>query len=230
MKEFKCKLERDVRAELRGFENSIEDFNARFEDVMKKNETLEKENEKLRKTNDNLMTDCMQMKKELEECELRMTANEQYSRNCNIEIKGVLESSDEDLVKTVCQIATSVEQSIEPDDIEVVHRVKTRNEQAPSNIVVRFKNRGKRDALLQKAKKTRLTMKDLGNSSSAPIYVNDHLCPALKRLLGMAIEKKKACNWKFVWVKDGHILARKDEDADSRVLRVRCARDIDKIQ
>lgn len=230
MKEFKSKLERDVRKELRDFEKSLEDFNARFEEVMAKNVALENENQQLKKSNEALMSDCSKMKRELEEQELRITANEQYSRNCNVEIKGVKENEDEDLVQTVCQLGTSLEQNVKPDDIEIVHRVKTRDDQAPANIVVRFKSRSKRDALLEKAKKTRLTMTDLGHSSNTPIYVNEHLCPTLKRLLGMAIEKKRASNWKFVWVKHGHILARKDEHKDSRVIRVKCARDIDKIQ
>lgn len=204
MKEFKSKLERDVRKELRDFEKSLEDFNARFEEVMAKNATLEKENQALKKSNEALMSECTKVKRELEEQELRITANEQYSRNCNIEIKGVKEDKEEDLVQTVCQIGTSLKQNVEPDDIEVVHRVKTRNEQVPANIVVRFKSRSKRDALLEKAKKARLTMNDLGHSSNTPIFVNEHLCPPLKRLLGMAIEKKRASNWKFVWVKHGH--------------------------
>ncbi|XP_070384813.1 uncharacterized protein PF3D7_1120000-like [Dermacentor albipictus] len=228
MKEFKSKLERDVRKELREFEKSLDNFNARFEEVLKKNETLQKENQELKKANDTLMTECTKIKKELEEQELRITANEQYSRNCNVEIKGVQESKSEDLVQTVCQIGISLQHKVEPDNIEVVHRVKTRNDQVPSNIVVRFKSRCKRDAFLQKAKKTRLTMHDLGHSSNEPIFVNEHLCPPLKRLLGMAIEKKRVSNWKFVRVKNGHIFARKDED--SRVVRVTCARDIDKIQ
>lgn len=60
----------------------------------------------LRKANQSLMNDCTCMKRELEEHELRMTASEQYSQRCNVELKGVNEEENEDLKKILCQIGT----------------------------------------------------------------------------------------------------------------------------
>lgn len=80
----------------------------------------------------------------------------------------------------------------------------------------------------KKARNTSVTpWSHLGHTSSLSIYSNEDLCPSLKRLLGMAIEKNKACGWKFVWTKDGRILARKDEQLN--VIYVLSTPDIGKI-
>ncbi|KAH7948969.1 hypothetical protein HPB49_003653 [Dermacentor silvarum] len=161
----------------------------------------------------------------LEDQEQRITGSEQYSRKCNVEIKGILQADREDLVKTVCQVGVLVNESLIPDEIEVCHRVKGRNDSELPNIIVQLKSRAKRDSFLKKAKKMRLSMSDLGHTSSSSIYINEHLCPALKRLLGMTIQRKKAQKWKFVWTRDGKIFARKDEQSNVINIRILNASD-----
>ncbi|KAH9371933.1 hypothetical protein HPB48_021293 [Haemaphysalis longicornis] len=70
-------------------------------------------------------------------------------------------------------------------------------------------------------------MNDLGFSAKTAVFVNEHLCPALKKLLGMAIAKKRECQWQFVWTKEGRILAKRDEQ--SNVIYIQSERDIDMI-
>lgn len=227
MMEFKTKLEDELRKELNDMKESLDFQNAKFEDAKKRNEELEKQNAELKKANESLSNDCLSAKKQLQDLEQRMTANEQYSRKYNIEIKGVEKEENEDLMKVVCQVGTTLNEPVTPSDIEICHRVKPREESACPNIVVQFRNRSKREALLQKARKARLSNKDLGFSTNTPVYVNEQLCPALKKLLGITVAKKKACGWKFAWTRDGRIFARRDEG--STVLHVRNERDVDFI-
>lgn len=80
----------------------------------------------------------------------------------------------------------------------------------------------------RKAKKQRLTTKDLDYGGSAsPIYVNEHLTGANKKLLGAAIAQKKLVGWKFVWSPGGKVFARKDEHANA--IRIAGMFDVGKI-
>lgn len=97
------------------------------------------------------------------------------------------------------------------------HRVPTRTPDV-SNIVVQFKSREKWDVTLKEAKKARLLNSDIGLDNSAPVFVNEHLCPTLKRLLGMATKRKYEHGWKSVWSYNGRIYARQNDNCDSIVI------------
>lgn len=71
---------------------------------------------------------------------------------------------------------------------------------------------------MKKAKKTRLLNSDIGLGNSAPVFVNEHLCPTLKRLLGMATKRKYEHGWKSVWSYNGRIYALQNDDSDSIVI------------
>lgn len=255
VREFKAKVERDLRKELRELkasfeffntefeqlksknadlvtENeelkaSFEFFNAEFEEMKSKNADLVTENEAVKKSNAGLMKDCENLKTQAMEHEQRITASEQYSRLGNLEVKGIPVVARESLPDTLHRIGELLHEPIVEDDIEVCHRVPTKKSDNVPNIVIKFKSRLKRDTVLDKARKARISARDLGYSCNMPVYINKHLCPVLKQLLGMAVAKKKVVNWKLVWSKSGRILARKDES--SPIVHIRNAHDIDKI-
>lgn len=227
VQEFKSKLERELRKELRELKASFEFFNAEFETMKQKNSDLVTENEALKKSSANLFTECEYLKSQACQHEQRITASEQYSRLNNLEVKGIPVVAKESLTDTLHRIGELLDEPIAEDDIEVCHRVPTKKADNIPNIVIKFKSRSKRDTVLQKARKVRISTRDLGQSSNVPVYINEHLCPVLKQLLGMAIAKKKTVNWKFVWTKSGKILARKDESAP--IVHIRNAHDVDKI-
>lgn len=187
---------------------------------------MKAENASLTAENATLRAELDSMRKRLADVESRLLLSEQYSRNKNIEIKGIEEAPSENLTDTVCKLGALSGVTIEPEDIEVVHRVPSKAK--PSGIVVQFARRQKRDALIEKARKLRLTNTDFGNSSAAPVFVNDHLCPILKRLLGMVVAKKKASGWKYVWSRGGKIYAKKSDDSATVIIKHEL--DLDKIQ
>ncbi|KAH9373438.1 hypothetical protein HPB48_009483 [Haemaphysalis longicornis] len=120
----------------------------------------------------------------------RIVELEQYSRNRNIEIKGVPVAENESLPDILDIIGCSVEESITEDDIEIRYRVPCKDT-SQSNIIVLFCSRAIRDGVLEKARKMRLSATDFGFRQQAPIFLNDQLCPALKKLLGTAVAKRK---------------------------------------
>lgn len=203
---------RDIRTELRGVQESMIFMNTTFEEIRGNFQTAMRVNADLKKDYENLRLKCDETEKELKECQVRLTNCEQYSRNGNIEIKGVEKHNQENLYGMLDKLGGVIGEPITCADIAACHRVPTRDAEK-TNIIVQFMNRKKRDAVLGKAKKKRLINSDLGIPSQAPIFVNEHLCATLKRILGMAVTKKRECNWKFVWVQNGKIFARKAEHA-----------------
>ncbi|KAH9385068.1 hypothetical protein HPB48_027122 [Haemaphysalis longicornis] len=148
----------------------------------------------------------------------RVEELEQYGRSNNLEVKGV--PDDQDAQEIILKMSEIVR---EPD---VCHRVPTAK-QNESNIIVRFVRREKRNSFLSKAKKMRITTTELGCTVQAPVYVNEHLTRQSKQLLGAAAAKKKQAGWKYAWVKDGKIFARREDKTP--ILRIRALSDVDKI-
>lgn len=168
------------------------------------------------------------LKRQLHDTSLRVTAQDQYSRNKNLEIKGVPLTEDENLVNVLGKVGDVLGAKIEEHDIETCHRVPSRKNDSNQNIVVVLNRRAHRDEIIEKARKKRITTEDLGFNGKTPVYVNEHLCPALKKLLGMTIARKKEMNWRFAWAKAGKVFARKAEA--SPIVRIVCERDLEKIK
>lgn len=227
-------FEREMRNELRDFRNeqrdiikSLENSQADIDDLKKKLDVELAKNAKLERENDALGARCQVLENRVADLQSRLLQIEQYSRNCNLEIQGVEKKENENVVEIVSKIGMAISEPISETDIAACHRVPTRNSDK-SNILVQFKSRDKRESALKKAKKMRLTNEDLGFQSTLPIYVNEHLCPTLKRLLGMAIKKKHEHQWKSVWSFKGKIYAKQTEN--SQMIHIADERDLAKIQ
>lgn len=227
MNDFKAKLERDLRKEMRELKSSMDFFNEKFEQAKQERSELEQENKSLKETNEKLLLDCETLRKQVFQHEQRITASDQYSRKCNLEVKGLPYAEGENLVNTVSHIGRLVNEPISESDIDACHRVPTKNQNVAPNIVLQFKCRSKRDAVLERARKIEFSTRDFGHESSEPVLINEHLCPAMKQLLAMTVAQKKAKNWRFVWTRGGKVYARKDEN--SSVVHIRSAHDVEKI-
>lgn len=71
-------------------------------------------------------------------------------------------------------------------------------------VVVKFLSRSTRDRILKAAKKHRLNRLTLGFEGNEPVFINEHLCPEYKVLLGKAIQLKREKTGSFcVWLTAG---------------------------
>lgn len=220
-----CKKEMEDRiAEL---QKSVEFLSAKYEESRTALSASEAENKKLREDNASLSLKCDLLSTQVTASQQRITQCEQYSRNMNLEIKGVSTCGDENLVDLLGKIGEKVGETITQSDIAKCHRVPVAKKQNEHNIVVQFAHRGKRDAVLEKARKKKLVGGDLDLEGTNPICINEHLCPELKKLLGQAVARKREVGWKFVWVRNGNIFARRAERAP--LLKVFSASDLAKM-
>ncbi|KAH7971385.1 hypothetical protein HPB49_023163 [Dermacentor silvarum] len=206
LKEFQDGFDRDFRKEMREIKASLANINKAYEEVIA-------ENRLLKETNTRLETRCSDLSQQVKEQENRLVQLEQHSRLANLEIKGVPFRKEENLTEVITKTGEVIREPVTPADIEVIHRIPTAKSPTTNNIVVQFASRKKRDLFLEKARPIRLTGSDLGFVSKAPVFINEHLCATLKRLLGQATARKREVNWKYVWVRNGKIFARHSDNA-----------------
>lgn len=204
---------RELRTDIREMKSSMDFINAEFEGIKRKLESGATVDNELKKENEELKARCLALEKEMKTSQMSIVQCEQHSRAYNLEIKGVPVIANENLNETLRQLGEAIGEPIDTADVEICHRVRTR-ERGKQNIVVQFMRREKRDRVLAKARSKRITNEDLGLSADSPVFINEHLCPTLKKLLGKTIAKKRDAGWKFAWVRNGKILARKSETTD----------------
>ncbi|KAH9382955.1 hypothetical protein HPB48_023592 [Haemaphysalis longicornis] len=144
-------------------------MNGVLEEMYKNYDTATMENAALKNENRELQAELQATQNRLTDAESRLLLSEQYSRNKNIEIKGIEERADEKVTDIVCKLGTLTGVPVTAEDIEACHRVPSQSKSY--NIVVQFSRRQKRDALLEKARKLRLSSTDFGNTSTSPVFV-----------------------------------------------------------
>lgn len=189
---------------------SVKFLSAQYDNMCVKQNALIAENKALRAHNESLET--------------RLAELEQYSRQNNIEIKGVPTTKGEDCTAILKRMGDAIGCTVTPADIDTVHRVPTKS--AVNNIIARFCSRDKKNDFIRKARKARLRTGSIGfsESSDQAIYTNDHLTAENKKLFARALALKKEHQWKFLWTENCRILARKSED--TRVFRINTASDL----
>lgn len=176
------------------------------------------ENNALKERNDALISENNKLTKQVEQME-------QYSRLNNLEIRGVPNAKDENLVALLCSIGMKVKCQVQQSDIDTVHRIPTPNNPKGNNIIARFLSRDKKNELQMKVRKARLTAKELGlGNEPLNIYFNDHLSPQNKALFSAALKLKKANEWRFLWTDQCVIKARRN--ASSTVHKIRSEADL----
>lgn len=83
---------------------------------------------------------CNESENIIQQLQKRVVQSEQYLRRSNIEIKGFMQQDNERVAELVGKISDLLGEAITPSDIEVRHRVPTR-EAGKSNMFVQFKSK-----------------------------------------------------------------------------------------
>lgn len=150
---------------------------------------------------------------------LRDMEKDQWAKKKNIEIKGIPDT-EKDLNDIIYKIAHYGGYALTPQDIDYVYRYRPRERDvtrpSASKIIVRLTSARRRTELLQSVHKRRatapLTTSELGLvGTDAQVYVSEQISELNRGILKLAKEASKIHNWRFVWIKNGRIYARKTE-------------------
>lgn len=190
----------------------------RYDNLAERMEMLEKQNSVipiLQKTN-------KELNEKLSLVQYKTDNYEQQQRRCDVEIRGIPEEH-KNLQQLLEKIGSHVNCEIKPDDIlNISRQFYRKSDNKPRALVVKFHHEAKRNNLLKAVKdynkickdvSKKLNTRDLGISDiSAPIYVSENLTRTTKYLLGRAKAFARENRFKYVWVNNGRIFIRQDDN------------------
>ena len=159
--------------------------------------------------------------KELNESVEVVNTVEQRSLDKTIEISGYPYDKDEDTMTILKNIGDAIDYPLSEDMIDDLYRRKP-NANFPGILVVSFVRKREKLAFYRAARaKKNLSSRMLGFNLGEPsrVYVNDALTYRNRKLLMTCKEFKRQNGFKFVWVRNGQILMKKDEGASVEVIK-----------
>lgn len=229
-----------LRTEMAQLKDTIKNSGERLDGIEARVEALEVKLEQkvLPINNEQLDSTIAELKCQLNERDQELLLND-------IEITGIPECKDESTLHVVKVLAVKLGVAIDERDLVHAERIGAtlRNRvvasdgstsadpatQRPRTISVRLARRATRDALLRAARVRRgLSTGDLDMPGPPHrVYVNERLTRTNRQLFYRARQAGSLHNWKYVWTRDGKILARKDDR--QKVERIRREDDVTKI-
>lgn len=169
------------------------------------------------------------MKSTINDLQAQVNYLEQQARANNVELQCVPEKSNENLINIISNLSNAVNCNIKADEIANCSRIAkiNRNNDRPRSIVIQLASPRVRDRLLaacisfNKSNPNRkLNTSHLGlTGPEKPVFINEHLSPANKALHASARLRAKERGYKFVWIKNGKIFVKKDENSDLRLIK-----------
>ena len=161
-----------------------------------------------------------------------LNEREQFARLKNIELKGLPQMKNENLLDLVCSIGKKIQYPILKSQIDFATRVQSRDPDQTKPIVVCFINRYVKEDFVAAArvysKTSPLMSSDIGlEAKNSRIFVNDHLTLRNKALLSKVKKTAKERGFQYVWVKYCKLFVRRDDT--SPILNMKSEKDISKM-
>lgn len=169
---------------------------------------------------------------DLENINYKLNSLMQEKLSLNLIINGVPKTKNEDIKTVMSTIFTTMGVELQDDSITDLRRIHNRNDNQP--ILVKLKNKSIKNAILQIRKSNytangkSLYAKDFGFNSTKQIFINEELTQQSRNLLNTTKKMlKEQANFKFIWARDGKILAKKDEH--SKIIFIRYERELQEL-
>lgn len=212
----------EVLGQISGFQESLNFINEQFEDFKCRIDSNNSIVQQLQIENVTLTSSMKGLSD-------RLNSLEQQLRESNVEINGLTEHRSENLANCLVQLANTVNAPINDEDIMQVTRVAKldKTSSRPRTVVAKLSSPRVRDTLLAAVQDhnrsnpdNKLNTHHLGlGGTKAAVFVSEHLTPANKSLHAATRLKAKESKYKFVWVRNGRILTRKDETTQPLLIR-----------
>lgn len=209
----------NFKAELVDLKESLNFHSQRQDDLNSRVDSIEKNVHRI----DVIQQDLSSLKIAHDKLQMENYVLQQRERILNLEISGIPEKKNEALTDYILNIASAVGVIITPDNITRVNRVQPLVKVAgkPRNIVVQLKSLFIKDSILSGIRKKKgVTTEHIGMlGNPVKIYVNEHLIPFYKKLRKETKVAADTANYKYVWVRDCRIFARKTDTSPITYIR-----------
>jgi hypothetical protein len=199
-------LEKELGKSLNESHEKIDENNKIIQEQAKMLQELTLSIEKERAENKKLLA-------RIEKLEERLDESEQYSRRNAVEIFGIPQREDENVIEVIQKVGDAIGMPISETMVDACHRLgKGKSQNQAPGIIVKFVRRiDKAQFMIKKKLAKDLSTAKLGLSVTRPIYINDSLTKRRRELLSAARQAKREHGFAFVWTREGRILVRKSE-------------------
>lgn len=197
-----------LKEQVNGIEKAVTHLSAQYDEILARINQNENETKQLKKRLEKLE----QSKADAEINKLKQEVNvlEWRSRKQNLEIHGISQSTGENLIAKVNEVAKRLDvPELSKSDIVTVHRLPPKSNKIPG-IIVRFTNQETRDRWIDNRRK--LTR---GPDS---VYIQENLTLSDRSLLWMTKEWARANRHQYVWYRNGKIFIRKSDGEPALVI------------
>ncbi|KAJ8892006.1 hypothetical protein PR048_004571 [Dryococelus australis] len=202
---------------------SIDDLKKRFEDKISTFSTAVNELTKIQEDQKILKEKVKRHSNDIDNIYDSQNDLEQYSKNFDIEIKGIPYAESEDCKMRIMKIGEVVGCEVRDEDLDGCHMLrKHKGGPEPSSIITRFFIREKKH-ILMKMRKTRwpLYTKDLNiPGDSKQVFLNDHLTLYNRRILCKTVDLKVRGKFTSAWTNRGKIFVKNNANDKPILVRV----------
>lgn len=214
----------ELRNTVVGLQSTVDSFKEKYDSVLALAVTNEESIKDLQKDVHQMKTVMEEQSQEISRLKEELNDSQQYSRRCNMEVQGLAYTPREDLVKVMEDLSQKISlPSLRSSDIVAIHRLPTKRDTAPP-VLIKFASVEIKEAwMAARGRLQRLSLTD----NEPKLYFNDNLTPANKELFWMTRTKGKENGYKYIWLKNAKIYARKNEGFPA--LRVNSVRDLEKL-
>lgn len=212
-----------VKEEILNLQKSFNFLSSEYDD-------LKKDNSEQKQLVLDLKRDNSTLTKKYNDMAVKLQSIEQISRSYNIEVQGVPEKKEENVVGIVKKIYEVTTGEMMPDEtIMSCRRVAKMDPTSPRprNILLTLPSPRHRDSMLSAVHRfnkanpsDKLNSHSIGMSGEkCPIYTVEHLPSETKSLQAEARKLAKENNYTFVWVKYGKVFVRKCEKSKAIMVK-----------
>lgn len=219
----------DIMNQLRRMEishkNEINDIKQSLQFMSDSFEDLKREYKVLHDSTGRLDSELKKSQTRMVGLENRVSHLEQELRSRNVVIMNVPRERDEVVKDIVSKIAGKLDITLHPGDYDCYRA--SRKQDSP--IIARLSSIDLKNRLLSKRRQVRdfkVTSCGLSGADNV-IYINEDLIPSAQLLFSVAREFKRSHGYKYLWVSNGKIFIRKNDD--SRALHIGSSDDLDRL-
>lgn len=206
----------NMKETVNAIEKSMQMLSDKYDTILEKIQDQDREMSEVKKRVQKLETG-MSKVEEIDDIKVELNKLEQYGRLSNLEIHGIPETPNENLLEKVAMIAEKIGVP-RPDsrELEAVHRIPSKKGKTPP-VIMRFVNRGDKEQWLKNKNKLR-------EVNGETIYIQENLTAQNRSLFFQVRARAKAMKYKFVWCKEGVIYVRKVEG--EKAIRIATEKDL----
>ncbi|XP_008483015.1 uncharacterized protein LOC103519703 [Diaphorina citri] len=218
-------FKKTISDQIKDVENGLNFQSEQIADVLKNFGDMNTTFAKMQARQEEILKENQTLKNKVKKLEDKVLDLEQKYLDHNLEVMGVPETMTDEskIMEALCSVAKV---AVPQRSRYTLKRSLVGPPGKPKAIIMSFESKYERDSILKACKKCKPKGLDLTKNATdvQPVYVNEQLTPQRKELFFKAMQIKREKKYLFLWVQEGKILLKKNEN--SRVVRIESIEDM----